>query len=78
MPPLSVLTSWRSPLIPVLLSTLTLTVQANTDPKQDEKKDTEQIERLNVVGTYTRAAMNSATGLSMSLKETPQSVTAHT
>lgn len=75
MPPLSVLTSWRSPLIPVLLSTLTLTVQANTDPKQDEKEDTEQIERLNVVGTYTRAAMNSATGLSMSLKETPQSVT---
>ncbi len=75
MPPLSVLTSWRSPLIPVLLSTLTLSVQANTDPKQDEKKDTEQIERLNVVGTYTRAAMNSATGLSMSLKETPQSVT---
>lgn len=75
MPPLSVFIQWRLPLIPVLLCALTVAAQANTDPTPEEKNDTEQIERVSVVGTYTRAAMNSATGLSMSLKETPQSVT---
>lgn len=83
MPPLHALMSWRLPLISALLSTTAIAAQANAAEEQDATKPPEQtqaqtnapMERLSVQGTYTRAAMNSATGLSMSLKETPQSVT---
>lgn len=61
--------------LPFALSTVATSVVAQTDTKPDVSKETAGIERVKVVGTYTAAAMNSATGLNMSLKETPQSVT---
>ncbi len=64
-------------LLPCSLSLLSAAVSAATTPDSKAKTTAApaNTEHISVRGSYTAAAMNSATGLVMSLKETPQSVT---
>lgn len=64
-------------LLPCSLSLLSAAVSAATTPASKAKTTAApaNTEHISVRGSYTAAAMNSATGLVMSLKETPQSVT---
>ncbi len=67
--------------VPLCLSLFSTSLAAAT-PAHSHTKHTKPVatstadtEHISVRGSYTAAAMNSATGLVMSLKETPQSVT---